>query len=139
MPILYSLVARGTVVLAEFSAAAGNASSIARRILEKFPEGGDTRASYSQVSSSHISGLEMEHQQPVFLLLFAVLSFGSGLIFAVECSFPRKRSSTTELLPVLAKIPANSVTCHVMSLRWSSKSLRNDVQVEAKYRLEMLI
>jgi vesicle-associated membrane protein 7 len=48
MPILYSLVARGTVVLAEFSAAAGNASSIARRILEKFPEGGDTRASYSQ-------------------------------------------------------------------------------------------
>lgn len=49
MPILYSLVARGTVVLAEFSAAAGNASSIARRILEKFPEGGDTRASYSQV------------------------------------------------------------------------------------------
>lgn len=48
MAILYALVARGTVVLAEFSAAAGNASTIARRILEKIPAGGDSRVSYSQ-------------------------------------------------------------------------------------------
>lgn len=48
MTILYALVARGTVVLAEFSAASGNASTIARRILEKLPAGGDSRVSYSQ-------------------------------------------------------------------------------------------
>lgn len=48
MTILYALVARGTVVLAEFSAASGNASTIARRILEKLPPGGDSRISYSQ-------------------------------------------------------------------------------------------
>ncbi|KAL3675283.1 hypothetical protein R1sor_025231 [Riccia sorocarpa] len=48
MAILYALVARGTVVLAEFSAASGNASTIARRILEKLPAAADTRVSYSQ-------------------------------------------------------------------------------------------
>jgi vesicle-associated membrane protein 7 len=48
MTILYALVARGTVVLAEFSAASGNASTISRRILEKLPPGGDTRVSYTQ-------------------------------------------------------------------------------------------
>ncbi|KAG6547318.1 hypothetical protein Mapa_011255 [Marchantia paleacea] len=48
MAILYALVARGTVVLAEFSAASGNASTVARRILEKLPTSGDSRVSYSQ-------------------------------------------------------------------------------------------
>jgi vesicle-associated membrane protein 7 len=50
MPILYSLVARGTAVLAEYSAAAGNANSVARRILENLPAGEltETRVSYSQ-------------------------------------------------------------------------------------------
>ena len=51
MPILYSLVARGTAVLAEYSAAAGNANSVARRILENLPTTGEseeTRVSYSQ-------------------------------------------------------------------------------------------
>lgn len=48
MAILYALVARGTLVLAEFSAAASNAGTIARRILERVSTGGETRASYSQ-------------------------------------------------------------------------------------------
>lgn len=50
MPILYSLVARGTAVLAEYSATAGNANSVARRILENLPAGEleETRVSYSQ-------------------------------------------------------------------------------------------
>ncbi|OAY66776.1 vesicle-associated membrane protein 711-like [Ananas comosus] len=51
MAILYALVARGTVVLAEFSAAQGNAAAIARQILEKLPSGdgaGDSHVSYSQ-------------------------------------------------------------------------------------------
>ncbi|GFR43269.1 hypothetical protein Agub_g4331 [Astrephomene gubernaculifera] len=45
--ILYSLVARGQVVLAEHSVITGNASVIAIRILEKLPHE-DTRVSYTQ-------------------------------------------------------------------------------------------
>ncbi|KAK1610017.1 hypothetical protein QYE76_033690 [Lolium multiflorum] len=37
MAIVYALVARGTVVLAEFAAVSGNAGAVARRILEKLP------------------------------------------------------------------------------------------------------
>lgn len=45
--ILYSVVARGTVVLAEFSTVAGNANLVAHRILEKLPTE-DSRVSYTQ-------------------------------------------------------------------------------------------
>ncbi|XP_072984178.1 vesicle-associated membrane protein 711-like isoform X2 [Typha latifolia] len=48
MTILYSLVARGTVVLAEFSATQTNAGAIARQILEKIPGVNDSHVSYSQ-------------------------------------------------------------------------------------------
>lgn len=48
MPILYSLVARGSVVLAEFSGTPTNASTIARQILEKTPGDNDMNVSYSQ-------------------------------------------------------------------------------------------
>ncbi|KAI4316343.1 hypothetical protein L6164_024331 [Bauhinia variegata] len=48
MAILYALVARGSVVLAEFSATQTNASTIARQILEKIPGNNDTHVSYSQ-------------------------------------------------------------------------------------------
>jgi len=45
--ILFSLIARGTVVLAEYSTVTGNAQFIAHRILEKIPSV-DTRVSYAQ-------------------------------------------------------------------------------------------
>ncbi|WOL18800.1 vesicle-associated membrane protein [Canna indica] len=48
MAILYAVVARGTVVLAEFSAVSGNAGAIARRILEKLSPDSDTRLCLSQ-------------------------------------------------------------------------------------------
>ncbi len=48
MAILYALVARGSVVLAEFSATATNAGAIARQILEKLPGNNDSHVSYSQ-------------------------------------------------------------------------------------------
>lgn len=48
MAILYALVARGSVVLAEFSATTTTANAIARQILEKIPGSDDTNASYSQ-------------------------------------------------------------------------------------------
>ena len=37
MPIIYSLVARGTCVLAEFTTTSGNFTTVTRRILEKIP------------------------------------------------------------------------------------------------------
>lgn len=48
MAILYGLVARGTVVLAEHSATSTNAGTIARQILEKISGATDTHVSYSQ-------------------------------------------------------------------------------------------
>ncbi|KNA07034.1 hypothetical protein SOVF_175620 [Spinacia oleracea] len=48
MGILYGIVARGTVVLAEYTAASTNAATIARQILEKAPGNNDTHVSYSQ-------------------------------------------------------------------------------------------
>ncbi|PPD71279.1 hypothetical protein GOBAR_DD31841 [Gossypium barbadense] len=48
MAILYAVVARGTVVLAEFSAVTGNAGAVARRVLEKLPEEADSRLCFSQ-------------------------------------------------------------------------------------------
>ncbi|KAL0330552.1 UNVERIFIED_CONTAM: Vesicle-associated membrane protein [Sesamum radiatum] len=48
MAMLYALVARGSVVLAEFSATSTTANAIARQILEKIPGNNDTNASYSQ-------------------------------------------------------------------------------------------
>lgn len=48
MTILYALVARGSVVLAEFSGTPTNASTIARQILEKTPGDNDMNVSYSQ-------------------------------------------------------------------------------------------
>lgn len=45
---MYALVARGSIVLAEFSATSTNASVIARQILEKIPGANDSHVSYSQ-------------------------------------------------------------------------------------------
>eukprot|EP00775_Hariotina_reticulata_P008410 gene8410-8594_t len=45
--LLYSLVARGTVVLAEYSNVSGNANTIAVRILERLPNE-DTKVTYIQ-------------------------------------------------------------------------------------------
>jgi vesicle-associated membrane protein 7 len=50
MAILYAVVARGTVVLAEFSAVTGNTGAVARRILEKLPAEADSRLCFSQDS-----------------------------------------------------------------------------------------
>jgi len=45
--IIYSLVARGNVVLAEFATAtSGNYITVSRVVLEKIPTGQDSRESY---------------------------------------------------------------------------------------------
>ncbi|KAJ0503656.1 putative Longin domain, v-SNARE, coiled-coil domain-containing protein [Helianthus annuus] len=48
MTIVYTLVARGSVVLAEFSGVQTNASTIARQILEKMAGDSDMNVSFSQ-------------------------------------------------------------------------------------------
>nr|CAD1838491.1 unnamed protein product [Ananas comosus var. bracteatus] len=48
MAILYAVVARGTVVLAEFAAVTGNTGAVARRILERLPADADSRLCFSQ-------------------------------------------------------------------------------------------
>ncbi|XP_042411081.1 vesicle-associated membrane protein 714-like [Zingiber officinale] len=48
MAILYAVVARETLVLAEFAAATGNSGAVARRILEKLPPDSDSRLCFSQ-------------------------------------------------------------------------------------------
>jgi vesicle-associated membrane protein 7 len=78
MTILYALVARGTVVLAEFSAASSNANTIARRILEKLPASGDNRVSYSQ--DRHI--FHILRVDGLTFLCMATDSFGRRIPFA---------------------------------------------------------
>ncbi|KAL5220446.1 hypothetical protein ABZP36_025159 [Zizania latifolia] len=48
MAIVYAVVARGTVVLAEFAAVSGNAGAVARRILEKLPPDAECRLCFAQ-------------------------------------------------------------------------------------------
>jgi hypothetical protein len=48
MAVVYALVARGTVVLAEFAAVSGNAGAVARRILEKLPSDAESRLCFAQ-------------------------------------------------------------------------------------------
>lgn len=48
MAILYAVVARGTTVLAEFSAVTGNTGAVGRRILEKLPGETESRLCFSQ-------------------------------------------------------------------------------------------
>lgn len=78
MTILYALVARGAVVLAEFSAASSNANTIARRILEKLPASGDNRVSYSQ--DRHI--FHILRVDGLTFLCMATDSFGRRIPFA---------------------------------------------------------
>ena len=57
--LLYSVVARGYVVLAEHSVVQGNAHLLAVRILEKLNQAEDTRVSYSQVRASSLTGSKL--------------------------------------------------------------------------------
>ncbi|XP_071739241.1 mitochondrial fission protein ELM1-like [Rutidosis leptorrhynchoides] len=55
MAILYAQVARGTTVLAEFSAVSGNTGAVARRILEKLPAEVESRLWFSPFYLSYYS------------------------------------------------------------------------------------
>ncbi|KAL8162033.1 hypothetical protein V2J09_013522 [Rumex salicifolius] len=78
MAILYALVARGSVVLAEFTATDTNASVVARQILEKIPGTNDTHVSYSQ--DRYI--FHVRRTDGLTVLCMADESFGRRIPFA---------------------------------------------------------
>jgi len=78
MPIIYAVIARGTVVLAEFSTAKGNFDQVARRILEKIPTQTDSKMSY--VYERHIFHYMVAKQ--ITYLCMADEAFGRRIPFA---------------------------------------------------------
>ena len=75
--IIYSLVSRGTCVLAEFTTTSGNFTTVTRRILEKIPP---TDTSMSYVYDSHVFHY-IVHDGLVFLCM-ADESFGRRIPFS---------------------------------------------------------
>ena len=97
MAILYAVVARGTVVLAEFSEVTGNTGAVARRILEKLPEEADSRLCFSQdryifhiLRSDGLSFLCMANDtfgRPYSLLQLLSVSFSFYCLNAHVCFY----------------------------------------------------
>eukprot|EP00029_Vermamoeba_vermiformis_P002664 TRINITY_DN1303_c0_g1_i1.p1 TRINITY_DN1303_c0_g1~~TRINITY_DN1303_c0_g1_i1.p1 ORF type:complete len:255 (+),score=65.63 TRINITY_DN1303_c0_g1_i1:18-782(+) len=77
MPILYAVVARGTVVLAEYAAKTGNIDKVVKKLLEKIPSA-DGRMSY--VFESHYFHYVVE--DGITYLCMAEESFGRRIPFA---------------------------------------------------------
>jgi len=77
MAIIYTLVARGTCVLAEFTSTSGNFTTVTRRILEKIP-GQDAKMSY--VYDRHIFHYIVE--DGITYLCMADEEFGRRIPFA---------------------------------------------------------
>lgn len=78
MAIQYALVARGSVVLAEFGGAGTNAGVIARQVLEKIPGTEDSHLSYSQ--DRHI--FHVKRTDGITVLCMADDSAGRRIPFA---------------------------------------------------------
>jgi len=83
MAILYALVARGSVVLAEFSSTATNACAIARQILDKIPGNDDSNVSYSQ--DRYI--FHVKRTDGLAVLCMADETAGSKIFFQSPCFF----------------------------------------------------
>ena len=86
MPIIYSLVARGPTVLAEFTTTSGNFTTVTRRILDKIASS-DAKMSYAYdrhvfhyVVEDQVVYMCMADEQfgryvPVFVSFFVLLTF----------------------------------------------------------------
>ena len=64
MSIIYTVVARGSTVLAEYSSSSGNFTQISRRILEKIPQQ-DGKMSYVYDKFVHIPSLSCSLSQQI--------------------------------------------------------------------------
>lgn len=84
MGILYGMVARGEVVLAEFSAIQSNASVVAKQILNKINQGTDNYND-SNVSFSHDRYVfHVKRTDGLTVLCMAEEAFGSMLQFLLS-------------------------------------------------------
>lgn len=83
MAIVYAVVARGTTVLAEFSAVTGNTGAVARRILEKLPNETESRLCFSQ--DRYI--FHILRSNGITFLCMANETFGSEYKFRLCCRF----------------------------------------------------
>jgi len=78
MPIIYGVVSRGTIVLAECATARGNFDQVARKILEKIPTTANSKMSY--VYERHIFHYVVDDQ--LIYLCMADEEFGRRIPFA---------------------------------------------------------
>lgn len=85
MAILYGVVARGTTVLAEFSAVTGNTGAVVRRIFEKLceTESAESRLCFSQ--DRYI--FHILRSDGLTFLCMANDTFGSKLLFRIVTDF----------------------------------------------------
>jgi len=77
MPLIYSLVARETVILAEFTSTSGNFTTVTRRILERIPQ---KESKMSYVYDRHIFHILVE--EGLTFLCMADEEFGRRIPFA---------------------------------------------------------
>ena len=126
--ILYALVSRGTIVLAECSATQGNANTIARRILERLPASDSVRQSYTQdrhlfhiLTEEGLTFLCMSDEGMGRRVPFAFLeeirsrftqAYGSAALTALAVSELTRSSSTAR---------SDSSACRHAGYIWSSE------------------
>jgi len=105
MAIIFALVARGTVVLSEFSATSTNASSIAKQILEKLPgNDSDSHMSYSQ--DRYI--FHVKRTDGLTVLCMADETAGSKLLLSLISSILHDLALVFEFLRFLLRSYINS-------------------------------
>jgi vesicle-associated membrane protein 7 len=74
MPISYSVVARGTTILAEFSAQSGNYTALVKKVLEKIPA---TNNRQTYTFERHVYSLARTTQ--VFFFSLFIFSFSTRI------------------------------------------------------------
>ncbi len=72
MPIIYSVVARGNTVLAEYASARGNFDQVARKILQKIPTQ-NNKMSYTHERFDTFIYIAQKQLSEMFFLCFVVL------------------------------------------------------------------
>ncbi|PRP80471.1 synaptobrevin domain-containing protein [Planoprotostelium fungivorum] len=90
MPIIYSVVARETIILAEYSSARGNFDQVAKRILEKIPATPDSKAVY--VYERHVFHYMVSNG--ITFMCMADESFGRRVPFAFLEDLQKRFHST---------------------------------------------
>ncbi|KAF7805725.1 vesicle-associated membrane protein 714 [Senna tora] len=122
MAILYALVARGTVVLAEFSAVTGNTGAVARRILEKLPDEAESRLCFSQ--DRYI--FHILRSDGLTFLCMANDTFGRRIPFAyledIQMRFMKNYSRVAHYAPAYAMNDEFSRVLHQQMEFFSSSS-----------------